>query len=293
MLSKCAGSGGARAATAAAAPRVPRAARSATNTAPSLIRQLPHRQRWGQPQLSSRSSSAGAPRSPQAAAAAAVAGGAQHAAAAAAHPSDPSFAPLTRWLESSGGRVSGLDLRPCAMGPALMRGLVATAAAAEGAALLSVPLSRALRDDRVPPAYPGAIWSASVAAYLLEEAAKGAASEWAPYIASLPGGGLLSGSSSDGGSSSSSSAADWPAGMLLLTEAQVEAVQYAPALAALKAFQQQARGAYEAWRHAAGASSSTAAAGCPWERFALALHLVQSRSIRLAITGCRVMIPGD
>jgi hypothetical protein len=40
-------------------------------------------------------------------------------------------------------------------------------------------------------------------------------------------------------------------------------------------------------------AGSAAAASCSWERFALALHLVQSRTIRLAIMGCRVMIPGE
>jgi len=120
-----------------------------------------------------------------------------------------------------------------------------------------------------------------MAAHLIEEARKGAASGWAPYIASLPGAHLLTRQTCGAG--------EWPAGTMLLSEAQVGAVQYAPAVAALRAFQQQSKAAYDSWR---SSTSSATAATCPWERFALALHLVQSRSIRLAITGCRVMIPG-
>ena len=220
------------------------------------------------------------------------------AAAAAAHneqedalPSDPSFAPLVAWLERAGGSARGLDLRLCRMGAARVRGLVATAPAAAGDVLLSVPLSRALADDAVPAAFPGAHWAASMAAFLLEEAAKGTASDWAPYIASLPCGHLLAPGSD--GNAAAGSAID--AGALLLSEAEVDAVQYAPAAAALRDYQARARRAFEAWRAAAAAAAaapSAAAAGCPWERFALALHLVQSRTIRLAIAGRRVMIPG-
>ncbi|GBF93348.1 hypothetical protein Rsub_06386 [Raphidocelis subcapitata] len=238
------------------------------------------------------------------AAAAPTSAAAAAAAADAPPPSDPSFAPLAAWLEAAGGRVTGLDLRPCRMGAATVRGLVATAPARAGDALLSLPLPRALRDDAVPAAFPGAPWAASMAAFLLAEAARGAASDWAPYIASLPGGHLLacgggaaesggagrSGSESGSGSGSASSSgggSDWPAGTLALSDAEVAEVQYAPAVAALQAYRQLARQSYEAWRDT---GSPIAAAG-GWERFALALHLVQSRTIRLAITGCRVMIP--
>jgi hypothetical protein len=227
-------------------------------------------------------------RQPQRAAAAAARGaeagapaGGAAAAARETPPSDPSFAPLARWLEAAGGRVSGLDLRPCRMGPATVRGLVATAPAPAGAALLSVPLSRALRDDAAPPAFPGAPWTASVAALLLDEADKGAASVWAPYIASLPGGHLLAapggaGASSGSGRDSSSSSGgggggggggegdEWPAGMLLLGEAGIDEVQYAPAAAALRAYQAQARAAYDAWRTAGGRARAPGAGRGGW-----------------------------
>ncbi|KAI8467622.1 MAG: hypothetical protein J3K34DRAFT_429986 [Monoraphidium minutum] len=75
--------------------------------------------------------------------------------------------------------------------------------------------------------------------------------------------------------------------MLALSDAEVEEAQYAPAVQALRAYRGQARDAFDAWRR----QGSPVAAGCSWERFALALHLVQSRTIRLAVTGCRVMIP--
>jgi hypothetical protein len=45
-------------------------------------------------------------------------------------------------------------------------------------------------------------------------------------------------------------------------------------------------------RGGGGSGAAHGGSSCSWEDWARALHLVQSRSIRLAITGCRVMIPG-
>jgi hypothetical protein len=150
------------------------------------------------------------------------------------------------------------------MGPALVRGLVATAPATAGTSLLAVPLSRALRDDHVPEAYPGAPWTASMAAYLIQEAEKGAASAWAPYLATLPDAAALA---SEGGAASSSSSSDGgDAGMLSLSDVEVEEVQYAPAVAALRAYRGQGRRAYDDWRPAGESSHGRHHQGCEARR---------------------------
>lgn len=174
---------------------------------------------------------------------------------------DPCFGPLARWIEEAGGQVKGLDLRACQMGAALVRGLVATADRAKGSALLSVPLSRTLRDDRMPEAYPGAPWNVSMATYLIEQSDKGEASEWAPYLASLP---------RDLSTDGAAQAAIEAAGMLGLEPAEVLEVQYAPAVEALKAYQQQSRKAYKEWQRAGGWEVGMPASSDPFSRPLLA-----------------------
>lgn len=76
---------------------------------------------------------------------------------------------------------------------------------------------------------------------------------------------------------------------LLLQEHQLPEVQYSPAMDAIAAYRQSVRAAYDSWcavRAAAGQQQFS------WQEWAWAVHMVQSRSIRLAITGCKVMIPG-
>lgn len=76
---------------------------------------------------------------------------------------------------------------------------------------------------------------------------------------------------------------------LLLQEHQLPEVQYSPAMDAIAAYRRSVRAAYDSWcavRAAAGQQQFS------WQEWAWAVHMVQSRSIRLAITGCKVMIPG-
>jgi hypothetical protein len=71
---------------------------------------------------------------------------------------------------------------------------------------------------------------------------------------------------------------------LLLPQHQLSEVQYAPAVAAIAAFQQKA---WEAFDRLQQQQQQWV-----WEEWVWALHMVQSRSIRLAQMGCKVMIPG-
>ncbi|KAF6256015.1 hypothetical protein COO60DRAFT_1659403 [Scenedesmus sp. NREL 46B-D3] len=146
------------------------------------------------------------------------------------------------------------------MGAVTVRGLVALEDLPPSTPILSVPVSSTLRDDRAPEAYPGAPWNANLAAQLLQERQKGSASTFWPYLATLP---------------------DSCCSPLLLQEHQLPEVQYGPAMAAIASYREAVRAAYDA--------------GQPqfsWQDWAWAVHMVQSRSIRLAITGCKVMIPG-
>lgn len=92
----------------------------------------------------------------------------------------------------------------------------------------------------------------------------------------------------------------------LSTPPHTTQVQYPQAVDAMRDFQALARDAYSQW-HAAWAARRSDPHSGPhsgphpgrgpvdegsWERFAWALQMVQSRSIRLAVTGCRAMIPG-
>ena len=122
------------------------------------------------------------------------------------------------------------------------------------------------------------------------DAAAAADSRWWPYIASMPG--IYDGSP------------------LLFSEPQLAEVQHGPAIEAITLYQAFARQAYDEWtrfKSHEGAkdkalsqeslSDSAAAAASQsshssWLEFCWALHMVQSRSIRLAIKGCKVLIPG-
>jgi hypothetical protein len=182
------------------------------------------------------------------------------------------FESLTTWLSGRGGAISDLGLEPCELpGGAVVRGLVATAHHEAGDTLMSVPLGAALRDDAAPEPYPGAPWNACLAALLLQERARGRDSAWAPYLATLPG---------------CQDCDD--TGLLLLPDDMLSELQYAPAAAALAAYRTTVASA-----HAATAAQWHGHGACPgWREWAWATHMVQSRSIRLAIAGCRVMIPG-
>jgi len=79
---------------------------------------------------------------------------------------------------------------------------------------------------------------------------------------------------------------------LLLPDRLLQEVQYAPAIAAPTAFQQFAQESYQQW-HTAPALTAAAAAVSRLEGLVLGPDMVQSRSIRLAIAGCKVMIPGE
>jgi hypothetical protein len=129
--------------------------------------------------------------------------------------------------------------------------------------VLSVPVSSTLQDTRAPEPYPGAPWNVCLAAQLLQERAKGASSSYWPYLATLP------------------SSCCSP---LLLPQHQLSEVQYAPAVAAIAAFQEKAREAFDRIQQQQQQ--------LVWQDWAWALHMVQSRSIRLAQMGCKVMIPG-
>ena len=247
-------------------------------------------------------------------------------------PNSSSLVALSRWLESQGGAVDGLSLQDCPMGPATVRGLAATRELPPSTTLLRVPLRCTIRDTSCPEGYPGAAWNVSMAIFLLGEVdqhrrhqdwrataessdsgtspassvpqysrasggseagtAAAADSRWWPYIASMPG--IYDGSP------------------LLFSEQQLIEVQHGPAIEAITLYQAFARQAYDEWtrfksprRDAEGAalsqaspSNGAAAADVPhsshpsWLEFCWALHMVQSRSIRLAIKGCKVLIPG-
>lgn len=131
--------------------------------------------------------------------------------------------------------------------------------------ILSVPVSSTLQDTRAPEPYPSAPWNVCLAAQLLEERSKGHSSSHWPYLATLP------------------SSCCSP---LLLPQHQLSEVQYEPAVAAIAAFQAAAREAYAKLQQQQQQQWT-------WEEWAWALHMVQSRSIRLAQMGCKVMIPGD
>jgi hypothetical protein len=176
------------------------------------------------------------------------------------------FQVLQDWLESVGGSANAIAVEECQMGSVIVRGLVAQQQLPSGTSVLSVPISHTLRDDKAPPAYPGAPWNASLAAYLLTERNKGSSSGMWPYLCTLP---------ADGSSSP-----------LLLPADMIQEVQYPPAIAALHAFQDFARDSYEKWQQQQQQQQHS------WTDWCWALHMVQSRSIRLAITGCKVMIPG-
>eukprot|EP00775_Hariotina_reticulata_P012242 gene12242-biopygen14138 len=152
----------------------------------------------------------------------------------------------------------------------VVRGLVAQKELPSGTPVLSVPISHTLRDDKVSPAYSGAPWNASLAAYLLSERSKGSNSSMWPYLCTLP--------------------ADCSGSPLLLPADMVPEVQYPPAVVALQAFQKFARESYEQWKEQQQQQQQQQQYS--WSDWCWALHMVQSRSIRLAITGCKVMIPG-
>jgi hypothetical protein len=211
---------------------------------------------------------------------------------------DEAFEQLRDWLTQRGGSVGPITAGDCRMGPVTVRGLVAQEVSggvmvgllhpsyeakhtpwprhrnapaqdlASGTPLLSVPISAALRDDRAGEPFPGAAWNACLAAQLLAERDRGSSSAWAPYLATLPG------------------TACCP---LLLPGRQLDEVQYTPAVAAIREYQAAAQGAYTAFMQQQQQQQQQQHS---WEDWAWALHLVQSRSIRLAITGCKVMIPG-
>lgn len=126
-----------------------------------------------------------------------------------------------------------------------------------------------LRDDRAAAAYPGAPWNANLAAQLLDEKAKGSRSPLWPYIQTLP----VSCSST-----------------LQLQEQQLQEVQYRPAIEAITSYQAAVREAYD---NCCKARAEAGQQQFGWQDWQWAVHMVQSRSIRLAITGCKVMIPGE
>jgi hypothetical protein len=135
--------------------------------------------------------------------------------------------------------------------------------------ILSVPVSATLQDTRAPQPYPGAPWNVCLAALLLTERDKGHSSSFAPYLATLPAS---------------------CCSPLLLPQQQLAEVQYAPAVAAIAAFQEAARDAYQQLLQQQQQQQQQQQ--WSWQEWAWALHMVQSRSIRLAQMGCKVMIPG-
>lgn len=108
---------------------------------------------------------------------------------------------------------------------------------------------------------------------------QGPSGRWWPYLLTLP------------------TDAPTPAA---LTQQQAAAVQYPPAVAAISEFRGMAAEGYERWQRALAAQQGGGAdtgAGAVrsaelFEEFLWALHMVQSRCIRMALLGCRVLLPG-
>jgi len=149
--------------------------------------------------------------------------------------------------------------------------------------VLSVPVSATLQDTQAPKPYPEAPWNVALAAKLLTErknssssssssnssSSSSSSSSWGPYLATLP------------------STCCSP---LLLPPSLLPEVQYGPAIAAIAAYQQAAR---EAFDRLSQQQQQQQQQQWSWEEWVWALHMVQSRSIRLAQMGCKVMVPGE
>lgn len=115
----------------------------------------------------------------------------------------------------------------------------------------------------------GAPWNANLAAHLLEERNKGPESRLHPYLNTLP--------------------QDFSCPLQLPPAILQSQVQYEPAVAAISSYQNSAREMYHSWCEVRSQSGQQQYS---WGDWCWALHMVQSRSIRLAITGCKVLIPG-
>eukprot|EP00879_Flechtneria_rotunda_P023584 GHRR01024950.1.p1 GENE.GHRR01024950.1~~GHRR01024950.1.p1 ORF type:complete len:245 (+),score=65.40 GHRR01024950.1:250-984(+) len=179
------------------------------------------------------------------------------------------FRVLSDWLTNNGGNVSSITVGNCQMGDITVRGLVATQDLSTSTPAISVPISNTLRDDQAPIVYPKAPWNVNLAAYILDERSKCNSSRLWPYICTLP------------------AESNSP---LLLPDNALQEVQYPPAVAAIQSYQQLAG---ESFRQCNSACTGAGKAAVSWPDWVWALHMVQSRSIRLAITGCKVMIPGE
>lgn len=174
---------------------------------------------------------------------------------------------LQAWLASRhGGSAGTVELRDCKLGDVTVRGLVAPRGAAEGSTLMVVPLGAAVIDKQVQSPWPGAPWNAALAHHLLSQRALGAASPLAPYLDLLP-----------------------PSHGCPLTfgEVAVREVQLADAVAAVRSYQQLAA---DTW--AAAGAAGVQPPGCTYADWAWAVSMVQSRTIRMAVLGYRVMLPG-
>ncbi|KAK3257987.1 hypothetical protein CYMTET_32946 [Cymbomonas tetramitiformis] len=91
------------------------------------------------------------------------------------------------WVAANGTRGSGLSVAVDEFGG---RGLLATSDIPDEKPLMSFPLALALDDDKRhienPEALAGCNWGAVLAVRLVQEANRGAASKWFPYIQALP-----------------------------------------------------------------------------------------------------------
>ncbi|GAX73676.1 hypothetical protein CEUSTIGMA_g1127.t1 [Chlamydomonas eustigma] len=186
-----------------------------------------------------------------------------------------------------------------------VRGVAVTKAMPSSSTLLSIPLKCIIKDSDCPAAFPGAPWNVNMAALLLaeisahyswqslgqagsneekeEELIKGSTStsgsKWWPYFLCLP--------------------AIYSSSPLLFEQQQLRDLQYKPAIEAIQVYQRFAREAHEAWSKSQNRGSSDEGSYSGRKHynwscmdFFWALHMVQSRSIRVASRGYKALIPG-
>lgn len=231
---------------------------------------------------------------------------------------DVQFSGLQQWLGQHGGAVhSAVQLADCQLGGASMRGLVVTRDVPAGTTLLSVPLGSSLRDADAPRPYPGAPWNVRLAAQLLLQHRHGAASPWAPYMDLLPRG--IKDSPLCLNPAELAELVQYNPAVQALASFQAQVQEAFDAWSRKGSrhgdsyqrlpYQQEAQHG-QRWTSSSATTSAAAAtssssssspsseatlaapAGMTWEEWAWATHMVQSRSIRLALAGSRVMIPG-
>lgn len=189
---------------------------------------------------------------------------------------DASLNHLSQWLSQSSGKapeshVNNLSLSDCEMqgyrGPFTVRGLVSEVGAAEDDVLLSIPLSSCVQDLECTPAFHGSGWNVNMARFLLTELDRANMSPCLGYLRTLP-----------------SIPPDLP---LLMTAQEISEIQYPQAMEAVERYQMFALDSYDKWQMSDASARIFSRADFSW-----ALHMVQSRSIRLAVKGIRVMVPG-